>query len=86
MKTLRRWWHGESRGEKAHTVALRVTEEECDRIEELRRELRLRSASEVVRFALQVVECACQGRRIEAQSADEVVAMVEDCLNTCEQE
>ncbi len=77
-----RWWQASTTGGRKHMVGVRVTETEEVRLEELRRMLRLRSSSEVVRFALQVVECACAGRRLSAESADQVVASVEECLRT----
>ena len=79
---MHRWWKAESSGEKNHLLGVRITAEECEHLEQLRQRLRLRSGSEVVRFALQVVECACSGRRFAAESADEVVANVEECLGT----
>ena len=63
-------------------LGVRLSDAEEERLEELRQMLRLRSGSEVVRFALQVVECVCNGKRIDADSADEVKANVLDCLGS----
>lgn len=82
MMDLQRWWKTDSSDEKSHLLGVRITEAENERLEELRQLLRLRSGSEVVRFALQVVECVCTGRRFAAQSADEVVADVQECLRS----
>lgn len=78
------WWKSDPPGERSHVVGMRLSDEEAHRIEQLRRLLRMRSASEVLRFALQVVECACSDRPIQAESADEVVAKVEACLTPAE--
>ena len=43
-------------GRESPQVAVRVTEEEKDRLEELRRELRLTSKGQVIRFALDLLE------------------------------
>ncbi len=79
---LHRWWKADGTGEKSRLLGVRITDEENERLEQLRQHLRLRSGSEVVRFALQVVECVCSGRRFAAECADDVVANVEECLGT----
>ena len=84
MTQLRHWWKVDTTGQKSHMIGVRVTEQESERLEELRQLLRLRSSSEVVRFALQVVECICIGNQVAAESADEVVAKVESCLHEAE--
>ena len=84
MTQLSQWWKADAIGQKSHIVGIRVTEEEAQRLEELRQLLRLRSSSEVVRFALQVVECICRGTPMAADSADELVANVESCLHPAE--
>jgi len=80
MTQPRQWWKADTSGQKSHIVGVRVTEQESERLEELRQLLRLRSSSEVVRFALQVVECICRGNTVTADSADDIVANVENCL------
>ena len=80
MSGFHYWWKSDPPGERSHVVGMRLSDEEAHRIEQLRRLLRMRSASEVLRFALQVVECACADQPIQAQSADEVVAKVEAYL------
>ncbi len=82
MPLPRRWWNTHIGGDRTHMVGVRVSKEEDDRLEELRRLLRLRSSSEVLRFALQVVECACAGNPINAQSPDALVGCVEECLQS----
>jgi hypothetical protein len=67
-------------------LGVRLTQDEEERLEQLRQQLRLRSFAEVVRFALQVLECVCNGSRIEADSADEVVANVKSCLPSEQQQ
>ena len=82
MNSVRQWWKVQRGGEKTRMLGVRLSDAEEERLEELRRMLRLRSGSEVVRFALQVVECVCNGKRIDADSADEVVANVAQCLGS----
>ena len=85
MNSVRQWWKGKSDHQKSRLLGVRVTDAEEERLEELRQMLRLRSHSEVMRFALQVVECVCSGSTIHADSADEVVAAVKSCLPEWEQ-
>ncbi len=77
MSSKPKWFPGEGVPEKTQMLGLRLCRTESERVEELRRILRLRSNAEVVRLAFHLLECVCAGEQIEACSPDELLLRAE---------
>lgn len=75
---LRTWLNaGETR---RNIVAFKFTDAEEQRLEELRKSLRMKSRADVVRLAIMLLELAVEGQEIEAHSPDDLIAYIESLV------